>query len=133
MIPSGNTQSVMIAAEVFQPPWREVQPNGQLGPEYGPPSPSALARAASKFANWAYRKPPQVAKDVNPDTAMRLLKFMRGPDGGLRTDVPKREVDVYLAVYEQGHNVKWTARHLGIRRETVKVYIKRLKERAGGA
>jgi DNA-binding CsgD family transcriptional regulator len=47
----------------------------------------------------------------------------------LRVDVPRREVEVYLLVYEHGHAVRWVARHLELSRSTVKIYLQRLKER----
>ncbi len=118
-----NTGSVMSQAEVYLPPWRERQPDGSLGSVYGPNSTRAYAVAVQRHRDWAWKRP---SKEAQREDADALRAFMR--NGGAEL-VPDGELRVYRMIYEDGMAVRTCARKLGIRRETVKSYIKRLKAR----
>lgn len=125
-----NTQGIMATAELFSPPWRERLPSGELGGEYGPRSPTALARRLSKHRNWAYKPIPRRSKMADEATARRLFMYMHHPETGeIRGDVPEKQQEVYRHVFLNGHSIRFTARKMRIRRETVKSYIKRLRAR----
>lgn len=126
---NSNTQSTIATAEQFLPPWHSRNTDGTLGEEYGP-SVSTFARRLAEFKNWAW-KLPKPAKEFREENLMAMRMFMRpnGPEGPLNSSVPARECDVYLYAYERGHSARWIARHLEIRRETVRCYLKRLKVR----
>lgn len=111
----------------FAPPWRDLNTDGSLGEEYGPSSSIVLARHLREHRDWSFRP---VAKQTKSQEAQRLRAFMRLEDGTLRTDVPDSEVRVYLLVVERGHSVRYLARHLGMSRETVRSYLRRLRARA---
>lgn len=125
----GNTEAVMTEAELYLPPWRDRLPSGELSVEsYGPASPAALARQVTRYRDWSYRVA-TVSQDARQDgEAMR--QYMRPDGGALREDVPDRERQVYLLVYEHGHSVRYVARQLEIKRESVRTYLRRLRERA---
>jgi len=132
MTPQANQmQTVLTNAEQFSPPFRELLPSGDLGPEYGPPSPSALARRFARHNNWAYRPIPRRAKVADEATAQALWKFMHNDRGERRTDVSPKQTQVYEHLFLRGHSVRWTARKMRIRRETVKAHARRLLEKAG--
>jgi DNA-binding NarL/FixJ family response regulator len=123
-------QQLIANAETYLAPWRERMPDGKLGPEYGPRSPLAQARRLARHKNWAYKPLASTAKPFfDKETTEALVMFMRGGYGELREDVPKREREVYVLVVEQGHAVRWVARELRIRRESVKGFLRRLEKR----
>ena len=119
----GNTGSVMGDAELYLPPWRERRQDGSLGEVYGPNSTTAYARQVQKHRDWSWRTP---SKEAQREDADVLRAYMRSDKSAT---VPTSERKVYELVYELGHSVRYVARKLGVRRETVKSYIKRLKER----
>ena len=116
-------------ARIYQPPWRDRNPDGTLSQEYGPRTPSAYARALRNHENWAWRW-----EQADPTSDRReVIEFMRGETGELRDDVPDSEVVVYQALYEQGASIRSAARELRLSRETVRSYLKRLKARVAAA
>lgn len=112
---------------VFSPPWRDKKVSGELGDEYGPKSPATWARHLEQYRNWAWRKP---SNEATRPESLEIIAYMRQEDGSLRTDVAPRELEVYQYVYEKGHSFRWVARRLSIRRETVRVYARRLLQKA---
>jgi len=60
-----------------------------------------------------------------------MIAYMRLEDGSLRDDVPQRERDVYLLIFESGHASRYVARKLKISRSSVQVYLRRLRARVG--
>lgn len=114
-----------MQAIAYAPPWRERLPDGKLGQEYGPRSLATYARHIARFKDWSWRLP---SKEARRD-ADAMIAFMRLEDGSIRPDVPASEVAVYLAVYEQGHSIRHTARARQLSRETVRAYLRRLKAR----
>lgn len=118
-------QAVIGSAETYLAPWRERLPNGDLGQEYGPPSPSAQARGVARHNNWAYKPAKLRSKVANESIGHQLSVFLRDH----AAKVPEREMQVYVCIYEKGHSVRWTARHLKIKRDSVRVYIRRLVAR----
>lgn len=116
-------QSLLLTAETFSAPWRERLPNGQLSDEYGPASPVAHARALAKFKLWSYQPTRFGAKPIfDGDVAFVITTYLA------ENEVPKREREVFEYLAE-GHSIRWCARKLGVRRETVRSYLKRLRVR----
>lgn len=114
-----------ISPTLYAPPWRERTPDGKLGAEYGPSTAATFARQVARHLDWSYRAQ---AKARRGNEALRV--YMRLDDGTLRLDVPESEVRVYRLIVEQGHSIRWTAKHLGVHRESVRSYMRRLKTRA---
>jgi hypothetical protein len=125
-----SERTVFDRAERYLPPWRERLANGQLGPEYGPTSPGAFGNQTARSKDWSWRQEHRkpMSRESRVD-AEALRSYMRLPDGSLRLDVPERERQVYVDVYEAGHSPRWVARERGINRDTVKGYLKRLRSR----
>lgn len=111
----------------YMAPWADQLPGGDLV-EYGP-SPSTHARQLEAFKLWAWKPDRQPSREARSEAGDRLRAFMRPTGQHLRTDVPRRELEVYLAVYEHGHSTRWVARKLEITRSSVRVYVRRLLER----
>lgn len=132
MTPSVNN-AVFDRAETYLPPWRERRQDGTLGDAYGPPSAAAYAVQTGKARDWSWRPaaPLTTRSRAVLEFAAQMAEFMRPTGGELRLDVPDRERTVYVLVFERGHAVRWVARHLGMRASTVRVYIRRLRERLG--
>lgn len=122
---ASDIATVLTHAQLYSAPWHERLPNGELNPEpYGPPSPSALARQVAKAKDWSWRvsKP---SKEAQKPDAEALAMFM-----AVNADkVPEGERRVYKAIYLEGHAIRWCARQWGVRRETVKSWLKRLRAR----
>lgn len=106
------------AQALYAPPWRDSQ-----GREYGP-SMAAYTRQLARHKDWSYRPTPA------DEFYERLRAFMR-PGGVLRDDLPESEVRAYLIVVEQRSSTRYAARLLGVSRESVRSYLKRLKRRMG--
>ncbi len=117
---------MQLSAQLLAPPWREMLPSGEVGEPYGP-SPSAYAEHVRRFKNWAFRLP---SKEARLD-ADQLIAFVRREDGNFREGIPSGELKVYAAIFEQGHSVRHAARELGVSRETVRSYLRRLRARVG--
>lgn len=109
--------------QVYAAPWRERMPDGSLTDPYGP-SASTYARRLADFKNWAWRAPEK--KRAARERAERLVAWVEEN----RKQVPTRELEVYGWVYLRGMPVRWTARRLGVSRESVRTYLKRLRSRA---
>ncbi len=114
--------------ELFAPPWRDRQPNGELGAEYGPKTATTYARHVAAYRDWAYRTPSKEARRPDAD---QLIAWMRGENGSLRDDVPRSEQRAYELVYEQGHSTRFAARKLAVARASVVSALRRLRARAG--
>ena len=118
-----------MSRRIYAAPWAEplvlaTEPV-ELVP-YGP-SAEAYARQHSRHRDWSWR--PRVKRPAPPGRDV-LRGYMRGADGVLREGVPERELEVYLAVVEQGHSTRWAARALGVSRASAQVYLRRLRARA---
>lgn len=112
-------------ARLYAPPWRDVMPDGTLGPEYGPKSAAGYARLLVDFKLGIAppQRSPAQARDLD-----RLRAWIRLEDGTLRLDVPRAEAQVFLGL-EQGLGLRAIARQLGLSRETVRSYLRRLRAR----
>lgn len=115
------------AATLFAPPWRERLPDGSLGEPYGP-TPQTFAQHVAKFRNWAFRMP---SKEARQDADI-LIAYVRMEDGTFRPGIPQGELRAYVAIFEEGHSVRHAARTLGLSRETIRSYLRRLRARVGG-
>jgi DNA-directed RNA polymerase specialized sigma24 family protein len=122
-------QSLLITAETFSAPWRERMPDGTLGEQYGPSSPVAHARKLAVFKQWAFRpgEKPRAKPVIPEETATALVALVASG-----RDIPKRERDVFELVVVKGHAVRFVARQLGMRRQSVKSFLARLIGRLGG-
>ena len=116
---------VNAAATLYAPPWLERRPDGTVV-EYGP-SPQTFAQHVERFKNWAWRMP---SKEARQDADL-LIAYVRLEDGSFREGIPKGELRAYVAVFEEGHSVRHAARTLGLSRETVRSYMRRLRGRVG--
>ena len=113
----------------YSAPWADQLPTGELS-EYGP-SPTTHARHLAEHKLWSWRPDKVPSKAARSPEADALRAYMR-PDGQhLRADVPKRELEIYLLIFEHGRSPRWVAKHLEITRSTVRTYIRRLRGRAG--
>jgi len=121
-----GANNVTATAQVLAPPWRERLPDGTWH-EYGPRTLSTYQRHVERFKNWAYRKP---SKEALRD-ADQMIAFVRLEDGSFRDGIPDGELKVYVHVYEKGHAIRHAARELGLSRETVRSYLRRLRARVG--
>ena len=111
----------------FVAPWADQLPSGELV-EYGP-SASTHARLLEAHKLWTWRPERQVSREARSDTGAALRAYMRPGGLHLRGDVPTRELEVYLLVYEHGHSARWVARKLRLSRASVRVYLQRLRAR----
>jgi DNA-binding NarL/FixJ family response regulator len=116
-----------LSAKQYAAPWADQLPDGDLI-EYGP-SPSTYARQLARHKLWTWHPEKLAARVARTTTADAIRAYMR-PTRHLRGDVAKRETEVYLLIYEHGRSIRWAARHLGISRSSVKVYVRRLARRA---
>jgi hypothetical protein len=116
----------LTAEQGYSPPWRELEPDGTLGEQYGP-TPSTHARHVADHKNWAYR-PPRHAIEREDAEAMRA--YMRpNPREPIRTDVPMGERAVYEGAYEMGKSLREIGFLLGVEKSTICSYLKRLRGR----
>lgn len=120
---AGNKQSPLERTAQFQPPWRELQPNGELGAEYGP-SPSTLARRIKAFRMWTWR--PESHEERRRQEALLISEWF---NAGGDAEASAREHDVFNQLYVYGASTREAARQLGISRDTVREYRKRLLRR----
>lgn len=120
------TDGVKRDPRLLAPPWRERGPDGKLGPEYGPKTAATYAKHVAQHRDWSYRTPSKESRGADLDA---IRDWIRLEDGTIRLDVPEGEARVYLAI-EQGDSVRSAARRLGISRESVRSYLRRLKARA---
>ncbi len=116
----------LMAKTDYAPPFAEQLPDGSTV-AYGP-TPSTHARHLAEFRQWAWR--PGMSRESKAEGADELRAFMRPGGHHLRTDVTKRQLEVYVLVFEHGHSIRWTAKHLEMHRSTVKTHIQRIKNKA---
>lgn len=115
------------SAQLLAPPWRERLPDGSLGEPYGPKSIATFAAHVARWKDWSWRLP---SKEARRDADV-IIAYVRLEDGSFREGIPPGELKVYVAVMEEGHSVRHTARTLGVSRETVRSYLRRLRARVG--
>lgn len=117
---------MVVDPKHLSPPWRERMPDGQLGPEYGPQTPATYARHVAQHRDWSFQPPKGDRKDAAKVLAYALLE-----DGSIRVDLPESEALIVREIFMKGHSVRWLARQRGIKRDTIKSYLKRLRAKAG--
>ena len=118
-----------MSKQDFTAPWAERLPDGALA-EYGP-SPSTHARQTAQHALWSWRPGCRPARQSLGPEADRVRAFVRPGGLHLRADIPRRELEVYLHVYECGKSVRWVARKFQVHRSSVRSYLRRLLDRVG--
>jgi DNA-binding CsgD family transcriptional regulator len=111
---------------IYAAPFRERLPSGELGPEYGPRSAAAQAAQTARIRDWSYRAPP---RDLRRSKLSALLSAQLS--GATLDGLSAREAQVYELVVTQGHSVRFVAKKLGMRRESVKSYLVRVQRKAG--
>lgn len=105
----------------YLPPWREIRPDGTLGPEYGPKTAATFARQVADSRNWAHveqRAPLSDAEDIRA--------YMRANG----EQASEREREVFSAMYLSGLGLKRAAECLGVTRNSIKSYRARLRAKA---
>ena len=105
--------------KLYAPPWRAFGPDGKLGAPYGPGTAATFSRHLAAHRDWSYRRPSKVARGLEG-----LVAWMEAKE----RDVPAGELRVYLEL-RAGHSLRFVARNLGVSRETVRSYLRRLKAR----
>lgn len=120
---AGSKQSPLERSAAFQPPWRERNPDGSLGEEYGP-SPSTLARRIKAHRMWTWR--PASHEERRQQEGKKLDAWLSLET---TTTPPKRELDVYVALYLDNLSTRAAAKVLNISRDSVREYKRRLLSR----
>ena len=108
-----------MKSAIYMAPWAERMPDGTLR-EYGP-SPQTYTRKVGEHRQWGWQ-PNKEARKADADAIRSLL--MSNPE-----TIPAGELAAGTAVYLNGHSVRWTARHLGKSRRTIRVQLERLAQR----
>ena len=70
-------------------------------------------------------------KGVEGDPMRELVRYWSLDGELLRADIPRRELEVYLHVFECGKSARWVARRFKVHRSSVRSYLRRLLERVG--
>lgn len=110
------------------PPWRDLQPDGTLGAEYGPRSLSSYQRHIARHKDWSY-KPPK--KGQRKRDWSLVVEWMTLPDGSIREEgVTERELFVYLECLVKGYSMNGLATRCQVNRNTIKGYLRRLEAKA---
>ena len=116
-----------MAKNDYCPPFADQLPGGDLL-EYGP-SPSSHARHLAAWKNWAWRGKP-VSQEARTPEADRIRAWLH-PDGQhLRSDLPRRELEVAVHIFCHGRSTRWVARKLEISRSSIRTYILRITKKA---
>jgi len=119
----------LLSKQDYTAPWNEKLPDGSMT-EYGP-SPSTHARQAAQHALWSWR-PPRLPSRISVSPEANSVRAYVRPGGlQLRGDIPRRELEVYLYCFEMGRSLGWVAKRLKIHRSSVRMYLRRLRERVG--
>ena len=118
----------LMAKTDYSPPFAEQLPDG-TSIEYGP-SPTTHARHLAEFRQWSWRPDKLNRHASRSPEADKIRAYVRLPNGHFRCDIPRRELEIYVRVFEQGRGQGWVAKKLKISKSTVKTYIKRLRKRA---
>jgi DNA-directed RNA polymerase specialized sigma24 family protein len=107
-------------ASLFQPPWRDVKPNGDLSEPYGP-SPSTFTRHLHRFRLWSWRP----TNDNRPSDHEAVCAFVEANQETL----PSGELAAFQLVYEQLLSARKAAKAMGVSRGALRSYIRRLREK----
>lgn len=105
----------------YLPPWRDIQPDGTLGPEYGPKSPAALAAQMARYHNWAYHRPRSERAE-----APLVHRFF----AECWESLPESELLAYRLVYVLRMSLSEAAEEEGLVKGSIKSYVKRLRAKA---
>lgn len=119
----------VVETAIYMPEWRDIMPDGSLGPWFGPRTPGEYDAEIDRYQMgtgggglWDY--------EVAPDRRRRNREDLER----LRTinlaELPRRELEVFYAYFVDGRSAGNTARELGIARDTVKSLIARVRARA---
>ncbi len=117
-----------MSKQDYTSPWVERLPDGTKVP-YGPTA-GTHARHTADFELWSWRPPRLPSRRSMGPEADRIRAYVRPGGLHLRVDVPRRELEVYLLVFEQGRTVRWVARHMQVTRSSVRTWVLRLRGRA---
>ncbi len=104
----------------YHPPWREVGPSGELGPEYGPRTPEAFSKQIAEHQDWSQQPQGQYGAILH--------KYVEAHPG----KVSDGELRAYTHVFCDGYSERNAAELMGVSRSTVKTQIKRLRAKAVG-
>ncbi len=135
--PSGQTDEL-----IYAPPWREWVGDELRGEqivtrwrEYGP---SDTVEFAKEKAEWLERREGGGLWDVSEELAQRARtgRMRRERDPRVMTyvrqhseDVPPKELECYLLIWEEGLGLRRTARRMGVEVPTVRNWVRRLTAR----
>lgn len=116
-----HTEILITNRSIYHPPWRDRLPDGSLGPWYGPRSVSEYLRERREHRQ---RSGKPRSKTIRLDAeAMNHFISQHGHE------VPAREMEVYVAIYVDARSVPAAAQRLGIKRDTIKGLLGRLRRR----
>jgi hypothetical protein len=124
----------------YLPPWRDVLPSGELGPEFGPRVLSEYERLLTEHeqstAGGGLWDPHEAARVSPARRRVRRITMTR-PDAEemsawMRSrshTIPARELEVYSAYWVDGLSIAVTARRLRMQASTVAGIVSRLRAR----
>lgn len=104
----------------FQPPWRELNPDGSLGKSYGP-SVTTYRRQLADYQLWPWR-PPTPETELHRERE-RIEQWLK--TGGSHLASP-RELEIFDLLYIQGKSTREAAKALNLSRVAVRTYRARL-------
>lgn len=111
---------MQVASDKFAPPWRDVRPDGRLGPDHGPKTMGAFARQNARVKDWSY----QPTKDRGPDDLVHEYMLAESETAS------GREREVYADVFCNSYTHAESAEFRGLSKSSTKSYIRRLREKA---
>ena len=110
-----------MSSHNYSPPWRDLLPDGTLGPEYGPASAAAMATQTARYQNWAYRK-----QGPERDEAPLVHRFF----AECWESLPESEMLAYRLVYVLRMSLSEAAEEEGLVKGSIKSYVRRLRAKA---
>jgi hypothetical protein len=125
---------------IYAPPWRMRMPDGRLGPEYGPRSESEMAEEIARYnqtreggglwdeeteAQSKGRVTVRQQRRVERSDLSRVMYYIGRNSGS----IPARELECAMLYWQDGRSQGRVARLMSVKVETVREWLKRLRER----
>lgn len=112
---------MMADPRKLQPPWRALQPDGNLGAEYGPKTAETYARHCRESADWSFKK-----QGTPRDHAALIREYMATNP----PEVSERQREAFSLVMVDGLGAGAAGDDMGCSRGSVRTYLERLKMKA---
>jgi hypothetical protein len=128
-----DAQGTIMDWALYHPPWREMQDDGTLGPEYGPTSPGQYDKQIGEHgqlleAGGFWDRDQEVPRIRLPAGHEDVSEYVETHSA----DLPDLELEVYFATFRDGASVADAARRLSISEGSVRALMSRLRRRARG-